>query len=113
MMTTLLHNPDLIGSSSMSKVRVPIGRLILELPAGMLDDDKGDFVGTAAREVSLSLSLRINTLVYTSVCICIYLTTFSCAHNLLHQLSILSPLTFFICPIDLLVGFLCVYYSIF
>lgn len=36
------------------KVRVPVGRLILELPAGMLDDDHGDFAGTAVREVSLS-----------------------------------------------------------
>ena len=34
------------------KVRVPIGKLMLELPAGMLDDDKGDIVGTAVREVS-------------------------------------------------------------
>jgi hypothetical protein len=59
MSTTLLHNPDLIGSY-MYKVRVPVGRLILELPAGMLDDDKGDFVGTAAREVSLSLSLSLS-----------------------------------------------------
>ena len=25
---------------------------MLELPAGMLDDEKGDFVGTAVREVS-------------------------------------------------------------
>lgn len=41
----------------MSKVRVPTGRVILELPAGMLDDDKGDFVGTAVREVSLILLL--------------------------------------------------------
>lgn len=32
---------------------------MLELPAGMLDDDKGDIVGTAVREVSLSLSLCI------------------------------------------------------
>ena len=31
--------------------------MILELPAGMLDDDKGDFVGTAVREVSLFLSV--------------------------------------------------------
>ncbi|KAH7549520.1 hypothetical protein JRO89_XS13G0044000 [Xanthoceras sorbifolium] len=37
------------------QVRVPTGRVVLELPAGMLDDDKGDFVGTAVREVSLSL----------------------------------------------------------
>lgn len=41
----------------MSKVRVPTGRVVLELPAGMLDDDKGDFVGTAVREVSLIFSL--------------------------------------------------------
>ncbi|KAM5572681.1 nudix hydrolase 14, chloroplastic [Rosa sericea] len=33
------------------QVRVPVGRIILELPAGMLDDDKGDFLGTAVREV--------------------------------------------------------------
>ncbi|XP_020978151.1 nudix hydrolase 14, chloroplastic-like [Arachis ipaensis] len=26
------------------QARVPTGRIILELPAGMLDDDKGDFV---------------------------------------------------------------------
>eukprot|EP01018_Ginkgo_biloba_P025944 Gb_41297 [translate_table: standard] len=32
------------------QARIPVGRTILELPAGMLDDDKGDFVGTAARE---------------------------------------------------------------
>ncbi|KAH9549214.1 hypothetical protein CY35_10G007400 [Sphagnum magellanicum] len=32
------------------QARVPVGRTILELPAGMLDDDDGDFVGTAARE---------------------------------------------------------------
>ncbi|XP_057724753.1 nudix hydrolase 14, chloroplastic-like [Arachis stenosperma] len=37
------------------QARVPTGRIILELPAGMLDDDKGDFVGTAVREASLSL----------------------------------------------------------
>lgn len=40
------------------QVRVPVGRLILELPAGMLDDDQGDFAGTAVREVSLSLSIK-------------------------------------------------------
>ncbi|KAM1143291.1 hypothetical protein ACFX19_032741 [Malus domestica] len=33
------------------QVRIPVGRIILELPAGMLDDDKGDFLGTAIREV--------------------------------------------------------------
>ncbi|XP_037466052.1 nudix hydrolase 14, chloroplastic-like isoform X6 [Triticum dicoccoides] len=33
------------------QARVPIGKFILELPAGMLDDENGDFVGTAVREV--------------------------------------------------------------
>ncbi|XP_072967287.1 nudix hydrolase 14, chloroplastic [Typha angustifolia] len=33
------------------QVRVPVGKFILELPAGMLDDEKGDLVGTAVREV--------------------------------------------------------------
>lgn len=57
----LNHNPSvfcfsivmeiLILNTCMFKVRVPVGRLVLELPAGMLDDDKGDFVGTAVREV--------------------------------------------------------------
>lgn len=52
----------------MSKVRVPVGRLILELPAGMLDDDKGDFAGTAVREVSLFLS---NIKAY-GICVCLF-----------------------------------------
>ncbi|XP_062147021.1 nudix hydrolase 14, chloroplastic-like isoform X2 [Alnus glutinosa] len=39
---------------------VPVGRLILELPAGMLDDEKGDFVGTAAREVEEETGIHIN-----------------------------------------------------
>ncbi|KAB1217137.1 Nudix hydrolase 14, chloroplastic [Morella rubra] len=42
------------------QVRVPIGRLILELPAGMLDDEKGDFVGTAAREVEEETGIHLN-----------------------------------------------------
>lgn len=50
---TTLYLP--VKNSSMSKVRIPVGRIILELPAGMLDDDKGDFLGTAIREVSLYL----------------------------------------------------------
>ena len=48
------------------KVRVPVGRIILELPAGMLDDDKGDFVGTAIREVSPLVSLFLNILGFHS-----------------------------------------------
>ncbi|XP_078448025.1 nudix hydrolase homolog 14 [Wolffia australiana] len=48
------------------QARVPVGRVILELPAGMLDDDGDDVVGTAVREVeeetgiSLSLADMIN-----------------------------------------------------
>uniref|UniRef100_A0A5B7B0C8 Nudix hydrolase domain-containing protein n=1 Tax=Davidia involucrata TaxID=16924 RepID=A0A5B7B0C8_DAVIN len=47
------------------QARVPVGRLILELPAGMLDDDKGDFVGTAVREVEeeIGISLNVNDMV--------------------------------------------------
>ncbi|XP_052209533.1 nudix hydrolase 14, chloroplastic [Diospyros lotus] len=42
------------------QVRVPVGRLILELPAGMLADDKGDFVGTAVREVEEETGIHLN-----------------------------------------------------
>lgn len=72
MSTSLLLIPDLIGSSYMYKVRVPVGRLILELPAGMLDDENGDFVGTAAREVSLSLLHIIHVL--ECACVSVHLS---------------------------------------
>ncbi|KAH0645963.1 hypothetical protein KY284_033847 [Solanum tuberosum] len=42
------------------QVRVPVGRLILELPAGMLDDDQGDFAGTAVREVEEETGIHLN-----------------------------------------------------
>ncbi|GFP81840.1 nudix hydrolase 14 chloroplastic [Phtheirospermum japonicum] len=42
------------------QVRVPVGKLVLELPAGMLDDDKGDVVGTAVREVEEETGLHLN-----------------------------------------------------
>ncbi|XP_021735967.1 nudix hydrolase 14, chloroplastic-like [Chenopodium quinoa] len=42
------------------QVRVPTGRFVLELPAGMLDDDKGDFVGTAVREVEEETGINLN-----------------------------------------------------
>ncbi|XP_078161928.1 nudix hydrolase homolog 14 [Carex rostrata] len=41
------------------QVRVPVGKFILELPAGMLDDDQGDFVGTAVREVEEETGLKL------------------------------------------------------
>eukprot|EP00249_Psilotum_nudum_P010630 c22662_g1_i1 orf=225-1220(+) len=43
------------------QARVPVGRIILELPAGMLDGDSGDFVGTAAREVEEETSIHIKS----------------------------------------------------
>ncbi|CAN4127472.1 unnamed protein product [Withania somnifera] len=42
------------------QVRVAVGRLILELPAGMLDDDQGDFAGTAVREVEEETGIHLN-----------------------------------------------------
>lgn len=42
------------------QVRVPAGRFVLELPAGMLDDDEGDFVGTAVREVQEETGIHLN-----------------------------------------------------
>lgn len=42
------------------QVRVPTGRFVLELPAGMLDDDKGDFVGTAVREIEEETGIHLN-----------------------------------------------------
>ncbi|KAI3839086.1 hypothetical protein MKX03_011085 [Papaver bracteatum] len=41
------------------QVRVPVGRLILELPAGMLDDDNGDVIGTAVREVEEETGIKL------------------------------------------------------
>lgn len=43
------------------QARVPVGRAILELPAGMLDDGEGDFVGTAAREVEEETGIHIKS----------------------------------------------------
>ncbi|KAK3012977.1 hypothetical protein RJ639_010432 [Escallonia herrerae] len=42
------------------QVRVPVGKLILELPAGMLNDNKGDLVGTAVREVEEETGIHLN-----------------------------------------------------
>lgn len=53
------------------KPRVPVGKTILELPAGMLDDDKGDFVGTAVREVYFSLILTISSWTQSTCFTCI------------------------------------------
>ncbi|KAE9614178.1 putative ADP-sugar diphosphatase [Lupinus albus] len=42
------------------QARIPVGRIILELPAGMLDDDRGDFVGTAVREVEEETGIKLS-----------------------------------------------------
>ncbi|PKU73108.1 nudix hydrolase 14, chloroplastic [Dendrobium catenatum] len=42
------------------QVRVPVGKLILELPAGMVDDEGGDVVGTAVREVEEETGIKLN-----------------------------------------------------
>ncbi|XP_057520073.1 nudix hydrolase 14, chloroplastic-like [Amaranthus tricolor] len=42
------------------QVRVPVGRFVLELPAGMLDDEEGDFIGTAVREVEEETGIHLN-----------------------------------------------------
>ncbi|PON64079.1 Dihydroneopterin triphosphate diphosphatase [Trema orientale] len=56
----LLDSEDETYAVLTEQVRVPVGRLILELPAGMLDDDKGDFVGTAVREVEEETGINLN-----------------------------------------------------
>ncbi|KAL5541012.1 hypothetical protein UlMin_042585 [Ulmus minor] len=56
----LLDSEDETYAVLTEQVRVPVGRLILELPAGMLDDDKGDFVGTAVREVEEETGIHLN-----------------------------------------------------
>ncbi|CAA6656242.1 unnamed protein product [Spirodela intermedia] len=43
------------------QARVPVGRLILELPAGMLDGDGTDIVGTAVREVEEETGISLNS----------------------------------------------------
>ncbi|XLR23582.1 hypothetical protein S83_051482, partial [Arachis hypogaea] len=45
------------------QARVPTGRIILELPAGMLDDDKGDFVGTAVLEEETGIKFKLEDIV--------------------------------------------------
>jgi len=51
------------------KVRVPIGKFLLELPAGMLDDEKGDFVGTAVRELLEASTYQLHLLNIFQFCL--------------------------------------------
>ncbi|XP_062112707.1 nudix hydrolase 14, chloroplastic-like, partial [Humulus lupulus] len=53
----LLDSEDETYAVLTEQVRVPIGRLVLELPAGMLDDDEGDIVGTEVRDALQSTAI--------------------------------------------------------
>ncbi|PIA49813.1 hypothetical protein AQUCO_01300509v1 [Aquilegia coerulea] len=55
----LLHSGGETYVVLTEQVRVPVGRLILELPAGMLDDDQGDMIGTAVREVEEETGIKL------------------------------------------------------
>ncbi|KAF5734454.1 nudix hydrolase 14 chloroplastic-like [Tripterygium wilfordii] len=41
------------------QARVPTGKVVLELPAGMLDDENNDIVGTAVREVEEETGINL------------------------------------------------------
>ncbi|GJP57028.1 hypothetical protein CLOM_g16066 [Closterium sp. NIES-68] len=41
------------------QARVPVGRVLLEMPAGMLDGNHGEFVGTAAKEVKEETGITV------------------------------------------------------
>ncbi|VAI69386.1 unnamed protein product [Triticum turgidum subsp. durum] len=56
----LLESKGQIYAVLTEQARVPIGKFILELPAGMLDDENGDFVGTAVREVEEETGIKLN-----------------------------------------------------
>ncbi|CAI7786639.1 unnamed protein product [Closterium sp. NIES-53] len=42
------------------QARVPVGRVLLEMPAGMLDGNHGEFVGTAAKEVKEETGITVH-----------------------------------------------------
>lgn len=73
--------PSFLFNILIYKARVPVGRNILELPAGMLDDDKGDIVGTAVREVHFCLTLSSCTDSTCFICISITNGLFTCMTN--------------------------------
>ncbi|KAD4384723.1 hypothetical protein E3N88_24891 [Mikania micrantha] len=56
----LLESEGKIYTVLTDQVRVPVGRSILELPAGMLDDDVGDIFGTALREVEEETGIQLH-----------------------------------------------------
>ncbi|RVX09024.1 Nudix hydrolase 14, chloroplastic [Vitis vinifera] len=56
----LLDSEGEIYTVLTEQARVPVGKRILELPAGMLENDRGDFIGTAAREVEEETGIHLN-----------------------------------------------------
>ncbi|XP_031498619.1 nudix hydrolase 14, chloroplastic isoform X2 [Nymphaea colorata] len=56
----LKFKAEIIDKKTGKMARVPVGRFILELPAGMLDDDKGDVIGAAVREVEEETGIHLN-----------------------------------------------------
>lgn len=59
-MLILLDSEGEIYTVLTEQARVPVGKRILELPAGMLENDRGDFIGTAAREVEEETGIHLN-----------------------------------------------------
>ncbi|XP_076895998.1 nudix hydrolase 14, chloroplastic-like [Bidens hawaiensis] len=55
----LLESEGKIYAVLTEQVRVPVGRPMLELPAGMLDDNVGDIFGTALREVEEETGIEL------------------------------------------------------
>eukprot|EP00899_Mesostigma_viride_P005078 jgi/Mesvir1/14571/Mv05251-RA.1 len=55
----LLYNAGEAFAVLTEQARVPIGRLTLEIPAGMLDGQTGDFLGVAAKEVKEETGISI------------------------------------------------------
>ncbi|PRQ23784.1 putative ADP-sugar diphosphatase [Rosa chinensis] len=55
----LLESEDKTYAVLTEQARIPVGRFILELPAGMLDVDNGDFLGAAIREVEEETGIHL------------------------------------------------------
>ncbi|CAM8950391.1 unnamed protein product [Rhodiola kirilowii] len=56
----ILESGDETFAVLTEQARVPVGKVILELPAGMLDDDKDNLLGTAVREVEEETGIHLS-----------------------------------------------------